>query len=109
MASLHDPTDFARLPGPRGAAVEFTFDGRSVPAYDGETIATALFAHGKRTLRTTARQGEPRGAFCLIGVCFDCLVRVDGRANVRACQQPVRDGLRVESQQGADERGGGSP
>ena len=109
MQSLQDSTEFARLPASRGAAVTFTFDGGSVSAYTGETVAAALLAHGKRTLRTTARRDEPRGAFCLIGVCFDCLVRVDGRPNVRACQQPVRDGLRVESQEGANDRAGGSP
>jgi predicted molibdopterin-dependent oxidoreductase YjgC len=109
MQSLHDFTEFARLPGSRGAALSFTFDGQNVPAYEGETVAAALWATGRSSLRTTARRDEPRGAFCLIGVCFDCLVRVDGRANVRACQQPVRDGMQVESQRGDNGGAGGGP
>ncbi|MEX0713895.1 MAG: (2Fe-2S)-binding protein [Pirellulales bacterium] len=79
--------------------MEFTFDGQSIQAYDGETIAAALLAAGVRALRTTAGRREPRGVFCNMGACFDCLVQVDGRSNIQACLTPVREGMRVESQQ----------
>jgi predicted molibdopterin-dependent oxidoreductase YjgC len=86
---------------PRGRPLHFTFDGREVLAYEGETVAAALLAAGQRVLRLTGRRGEPRGLFCGMGVCFDCLVQVDGRPNVRACQTPAAEGLRVETQRGA--------
>lgn len=75
-------------------------DGRAVKAFAGETVAAALLAAGRRVLRTTARRREPRGMFCAIGICFECVMTVDGRPNVRTCQTPVRPGMRVESQTG---------
>lgn len=84
----------------RGRTICFTFNGREMEAYDGETVAAALLASGCRSLRRTSRRGEPRGLFCGMGVCFDCLMQIDGRPNVQACVTPVRDGMRVETQQG---------
>jgi hypothetical protein len=84
----------------RGRAVEIVVDGLPVPAFDGESVAAALLAAGTRVLRTTARLGAPRGLYCGIGVCFECVMTVDRRPNVRTCQTPVRDGMRVETQQG---------
>jgi predicted molibdopterin-dependent oxidoreductase YjgC len=81
--------------------LHFTFDGRQLLAHEGETVAIALLAAGQRGFRLTTRRAEPRGLFCGMGVCFDCLVRVDGRPNVRACQIPVAEGMRVETQRGA--------
>ena len=80
--------------------MRFSFDGRSVEALEGETIAAALLAVGQNALRTTERLGEPRGVFCNMGVCFDCLVEVDGHANLRACQTVVRAGMQVRAQNG---------
>ena len=79
----------------RGAAVRMTFDGAAVPAFEGETVAAALLAADVRTTRRTRRGGLPRGLFCAIGACHDCLVRVDGTGPVRACLTPVRDGMHV--------------
>jgi hypothetical protein len=84
----------------RGRLLHFTFDGQELPACEGETVAAALLAAGRRAFRLTGRRGEPRGLFCGMGVCFDCLVCIDGRPNLRACQVPVAAGMRVESQQG---------
>ena len=84
----------------RGRALGILVDGAEVPAYEGESIAAALVASGRRFTRWTAQTGEPRGYFCGMGVCQDCLVTVDGRPNVRACVTPIRDGMRVESQRG---------
>lgn len=80
----------------RGPAVSITVDGVPVTAYVGETIAGALLASGWRAWRHT-RRGEPRGLFCGIGLCFDCLVTVDGAPNVRACLTPVAAGMVVET------------
>lgn len=85
----------------RGPEVEIIVDGHQVRAHEGESVAAALLAAGRRALRTTDRRGEPRGLYCGIGVCFDCVMTLDGRPGVRTCQTPVRDGMRVDSQAGA--------
>ena len=84
----------------RGAPFHFTIDGEPVEAYPGETIAGALLAAGRRRARLTAWRGEPRGAFCLMGVCHDCRMVVDSVPNVRTCLAPVRAGMVVETQRG---------
>ena len=81
----------------RGQAVTITVDGTPVKAYQGETIAGALLANGWRAWRRT-EGGQPRGLFCGMGICFDCLLAVDGVANVRACITPVVDGMVVETE-----------
>ncbi len=86
-------------PGLRGRPVRVTFDGEAIEAYEGETIGAALLAAGRRVWRTTGMRGEPRGLFCNMGICCECLVQVDGRPNVRACQTPVAEGMRVKTQQ----------
>jgi predicted molibdopterin-dependent oxidoreductase YjgC len=91
----------------RGPALTITVDGAAVTAHEGESIAAALLASGRRSTRWTARTGEPRGYFCGMGVCQDCLVTVDGLPNVRACMTPVRDGQRIDSQRGLGEWGAG--
>ena len=78
----------------RSRPVEILFSARPVTALEGETVAAALTAAGIRTLRTDDR-GEPRGVFCGMGVCFDCLVRIDGRASQRACMTKVAEGMRI--------------
>jgi predicted molibdopterin-dependent oxidoreductase YjgC len=84
----------------RARAVRFQFDWQELTAAPGETIAVALLAAGVQALRTTSRREEPRGLFCNMGVCFDCLVEVDGHANQRACQVVVREGMQVRTQRG---------
>jgi D-hydroxyproline dehydrogenase subunit gamma len=83
----------------RGPEVTVTIDGRPTTAYLGETVAAVLFAGGSGRTRTTVG-GAPRGVFCGMGVCFDCLVVVDDVPNTRACMTWVRDGMRVELQEG---------
>jgi hypothetical protein len=83
------------------APFAITLDGERVEAEPGQTIAAALIAAGHRSWRTTRRQGAPRGAFCGIGVCFDCLATVNGRPNVRACLVEARPGDEVSTQHGA--------
>lgn len=91
--------------GQRGRSLSIFVDGQQLTAYEGESIAAALLAAGRRLTRWTARTGEPRGYFCGMGVCQDCLVTVDGRPNVRACVTPVEEGLRVEMQRGLGDWG----
>lgn len=77
----------------RGRPVRITVDGETIPAYEGESVAAAMLASGRRTFRHD-HSGQPRGVFCGMGVCFECSVMV-GRERVRACIVPVRDGMQV--------------
>ena len=76
--------------------VRFRFDDVEVEAFAGESIAAALLAAGVTTLRRAPADNAPRGAFCWMGICQECVVRVDGRA-VEACRLAVADGLVVRS------------
>ncbi len=78
----------------------FTFDGGPVGALPGQTVGAALLASGRRSWRTTRFGGRPRGLFCGIGVCFDCLIVVNGRPNERACVLPALAGDVVTTQHG---------
>lgn len=84
-------------PGP-GPGV--TFDGRTVEALPGQTVAAVLWAAGVTSWRSTRGEGRPRGIFCGIGVCFDCLVTVNDRPNQRACLVPVQPGDVISTQEG---------
>jgi predicted molibdopterin-dependent oxidoreductase YjgC len=75
------------------STVTVTFAGRALQARDGQSVAAALTAAGVRSWRTTRRGQRPRGLFCGIGSCFDCLLTIDGRPAQRACLVPVRDGM----------------
>lgn len=78
----------------------FRFAGRDVPFRPGQTVGAALVQSGVRSWRTTRVAGRPRGLFCGIGVCFDCLIVIDGRPNQRACLAIARPGLDVRPQEG---------
>ncbi len=81
----------------RGRQVHLQVDGRPVAAFEGESVAAALLAAGVRTLRHSPKRHKPRGLYCGIGLCYECLVTVDGRAAVRACQTAVADGMVIET------------
>ncbi|MCX6028058.1 MAG: (2Fe-2S)-binding protein [Chloroflexi bacterium] len=81
-----------------GDGERFTIEvnGEAVAACEGQTVAAALIATGHRMFGHTP-SGAPRGIFCGMGVCFDCLVTVDGLADQRACVTPVRPGMQVQT------------
>lgn len=85
----------------RGAAFEIEFDGRPIAAHEGESVLGALWAAGIDALHVTARTGEPRGFYCGMGACFECLAIVDGIRSVRTCLTPARPGLVVHAQRDA--------
>ena len=91
-----------RLPEQRGERIErdseitFSFDGKNVAALEGDTIGSALFASGQRTFSRSFKYHRPRGLLCCAGQCPNCLVQVDGAPGVRACTEPVREGMKVE-------------
>jgi sarcosine oxidase subunit alpha len=70
----------------------FTFDGRTISALAGQSIAAALYAAGVRIFTRSFKYHRPRGLFCLTGDCPNCLMQVDGKPNVRTCIEPVRQG-----------------
>ncbi|MEV6422484.1 (2Fe-2S)-binding protein [Streptomyces sp. NPDC051662] len=80
---------------------QFLFDDGTIDASAGQTIGAALIAAGHRSWRRTRLGGAPRGVFCGIGVCFDCLITVNGQPNQRACLVEVAPGDRVRTQEGA--------
>jgi predicted molibdopterin-dependent oxidoreductase YjgC len=80
-------------------------DGEPMSAYEGEPIAAALMAAGKPVMRYTKKRQEPRGYFCGLGRCTDCIMTVNGVPQVRTCITPVAEGMRIETQVGFGEWG----
>ena len=87
-----------------GIKITLIVDGKPVEAFEGEPVATALMAAGRRVFRYTDKLKEPRGVFCALGRCTDCVMIVDGQPNVRTCVTPARDGMLVETQMGQGHR-----
>jgi len=75
-------------------------DGKKVLAYEGEPISAALVAAGIKVFRYTSNRDEPRGIFCTIGRCTDCVMTVNGQPNVRTCVTLAEEGMKVETQKG---------
>ncbi|MGI6345420.1 MAG: (2Fe-2S)-binding protein [Bacillota bacterium] len=87
----------------KGRKVKFTFDGQELEGFEGEPIAAALHAAGVRKLSHSLVLDRPRGFFCAIGNCSSCLMRVNGKANVRVCVEKLQEGMTVETQDGKGE------
>lgn len=88
---------FRRLPEAESAGIEVTIDGRPFLGRPGDTVAAVLMEAGQVACRTSAVSCEPRGPYCLMGVCFECLVAIDGIANRQACLVPIESGMQVET------------
>ena len=84
----------------KGELVRFLFDGNEIEGYEGEPIAAALKAAGVMVHRYTQKEHKPRGIFCAIGRCTDCVMVVDGVPNVRTCITPLKAGMDVRTQYG---------
>ncbi|MCX4966663.1 (2Fe-2S)-binding protein [Streptomyces sp. NBC_00654] len=82
---------------------EFTVDGELLPFVPGQTLAAALVASGRVAWRVTRLGQRPRGVFCGIGVCFDCLVTIDGQGGQRACLVQARTGMAITTGEGDDD------
>ena len=81
--------------------VGFTFEGAPFIARQGDSVAAALLVAGQRVFRETSISGTARGPFCMMGVCFECLLEIDGVENVQGCMTEIREGMRVNRQRGA--------
>ena len=84
----------------RGERVTFSFDGKDIEGYTGESIAAALHAAGIKELAKSPVLHRPRGLFCAIGNCSSCLMTVDNQPNIRVCVTKVKSGIKVETQTG---------
>lgn len=104
---------FKALPPVTGNTVTLSIDGLDVTVGAGTTVATAALISGLEFTRQTpalhktalhkTEHGAPRAPYCMMGVCFDCLMTIDGTANQRACQSIVADGMVVTRQLGKRE------
>ncbi|MEU3741334.1 (2Fe-2S)-binding protein [Streptomyces sp. NPDC032198] len=103
---MNERTPLALAHARPGPPHTVTFDGREIQALPGQTVAAALWSAGITAWRTTRGDGEPRGIFCGIGVCFDCLVEVNGRPNQRACLTPAEPHAEIRTQHGGGHGGG---
>jgi predicted molibdopterin-dependent oxidoreductase YjgC len=86
--------------------VSFTLEGAEVTGSEGDTVAAALLAAGHMTLRNSVASGQPRGPYCMMGACFECLVEIDGIPNRQACMVEVHEGMRVMPMHGARGKSG---
>ena len=84
----------------RNRQFEIEVDGEKITAYEGETVASALIAARKMTTQMTPKKNEPRGVCCGIGLCYSCIMVINGVPNTRACQTIVKPGLCAETQKG---------
>jgi len=88
-----------------GETISLAVDGKPIQARAGDTVASAMLTAGIDRFRTTPVTEAPRAPYCLMGVCFDCLVTIDGVGSRQACLVPVRAGMAVETQLGKREAG----
>jgi len=92
---------FKRLPGPdNDATVKIEFEGKELVAESNDTVSAALLASGVEFTRTTEKCRKKRAPYCQMGICFECLVEIDGVANQQSCLIKVRDGMKVKRQYG---------
>ncbi len=92
---------FKKLHDDGAERVAVTIDGREVRVPAGETVAAAALVHGLLPFRSSAVSDAPRGPYCMMGACFDCLVEIDGVPNRQACQIRVAEGMAIRRQDGA--------
>ena len=98
---MRNVSHFRRLDDAAGGKVTLTFDGEAIEARAGDTVAAAMLSAGFVAGRETPVSGSPRGPYCLMGACFECLVEIDGEPNRQACMTEVRDGMSVRRMRGA--------
>ena len=79
--------------------VSIIFEGKNLDVEIGQTVASALLVGGDMVFRSSVVSGQPRGPYCMMGVCFECLLEIDGIPNQRACMIPVREAMKIKKQQ----------
>jgi predicted molibdopterin-dependent oxidoreductase YjgC len=97
------PTEplFRSISAATEAFIDVEFDGRALAVLGQRSVAAALLAAGVSRFRSTPVSGAPRAPYCMMGVCFECLLEIDGIANRQACLVTVQPGMKIRSQEGA--------
>jgi len=80
--------------------ITFTFNGQELSGVEGQSVAAALITNQERITRRTRHEEKARGLFCGIGVCYDCLITIDGQKNLRSCITLLQQGMVIEVQHG---------
>ncbi|HMM82364.1 MAG TPA: (2Fe-2S)-binding protein [Terrimesophilobacter sp.] len=106
MAARMLPSEKDPIQPSSSTTVSITVDGHVATGILGQSIAGIMMAGDRLGFRQTAKLDRPRGVFCGIGVCFDCLVEVNGLSDVRACQRKACDGDVVVTARDPQPRGG---
>jgi predicted molibdopterin-dependent oxidoreductase YjgC len=96
---------FQRLPNLIRKPISFSFEGHEIEALEGDAVASALLAAGVSNLSDAPVSGAARAPYCMMGVCFECSVEIDGISHQQACLIPVRQGMDVRRQQAEKEIG----
>jgi predicted molibdopterin-dependent oxidoreductase YjgC len=94
---------FRRLPESEHPSIEVTIDGQSFTGCPGDTVAAMLMVTGHAACRRSVVSGEARGPYCMMGICFECLVNIDGVANRQSCLVQIENGMRIETGAGKRE------
>jgi sarcosine oxidase subunit alpha len=81
----------------RGEKIHIIVNGKKIEAYEGETVASALWSAGYKRFRTSIKNRENRAPLCGMGVCYECLVTINGIPNIRSCMTIVRNGMEIET------------
>jgi hypothetical protein len=89
---------FRKLPDGSGPRLTVFVEGQPVAVSEGDSAATAALLAGLSATRASAIGGQPRAPYCMMGVCFECLMVIDGLASQQACLMPVREGMRIARQ-----------
>ncbi|WP_313523106.1 (2Fe-2S)-binding protein [Shinella sp.] len=97
---------FRSIESPK-SRVGIVVDGKPFEVDATISVAAALLGLGMTAVRRSVVTDEPRGPYCLMGICFECLVTIDGVQNRQACMVPVREGMVISSQRGARVTDGG--
>ncbi len=87
--------------GSQGKKVRIYFDGQPLDVPHDVSVASALLMSGVRTFRSTPVSGSARAPYCMMGVCFECLVEIDGRPSRQSCLTQVQEGMVIKRQDGA--------
>ena len=91
---------FKRLNHINEPTVTIMVEDRQITVPESDSVAAAMLAAGILTTRTTPAGDAPRGPYCMMGTCFECLVEIDGVPNQQACQTQVRQGMNIILQRG---------
>lgn len=91
---------FRRILKPETACCTVYIDGKAIIAHAGDTVAAVLLTTQINSFRRTPISGAPRAPYCMMGVCFDCLVTIDGVGNRQGCLVRVHHGMRICTQSG---------